>query len=203
MLYYLIDYLEQLYQPPGFQAIRFINNRAALAAITALIISLYAGRHIIAWLRKRQIGEQVREGARAGAVDHSPLLHRVGSPPVQAIRVARVDLGQIRTDVIEVELQGRGLQVEIHHAGLDQHEHVLRADRIARCDRELTHRAALFRVDHGFHLHGFHDQQRLTRAHFVTLAHAHAHDRPERRRAHGDQAFRHRWPRGRDDRLRQ
>ncbi len=90
MLYYLIDYLEQLYQPPGFQAIRFINNRAALAAITALIISLYAGRHIIAWLRKRQIGEQVREGARAGAVDHS---HKAGTPTMGGVIILISVLG--------------------------------------------------------------------------------------------------------------
>ncbi|MDZ4700338.1 MAG: phospho-N-acetylmuramoyl-pentapeptide-transferase [Rhodothermales bacterium] len=90
MLYYLIDYLEQLYQPPGFQAIRFINNRAALAAITALIISLYAGRHIIAWLRKRQIGEQVREGVRAGAVDHS---HKAGTPTMGGVIILISVLG--------------------------------------------------------------------------------------------------------------
>ena len=90
MLYYLIDYLEQLYQPPGFQAIRFINNRAALAAITALIISLYAGRHIIAWLRKRQIGEQVREGATAGAVDHS---HKAGTPTMGGVIILISVLG--------------------------------------------------------------------------------------------------------------
>jgi phospho-N-acetylmuramoyl-pentapeptide-transferase len=90
MLYYLIDYLEQLYQPPGFQAIRFINNRAALAAITALIISLYAGRHIIAWLRTRQIGEQVREGARAGAVDHS---HKAGTPTMGGVIILISVLG--------------------------------------------------------------------------------------------------------------
>lgn len=90
MLYYLIDYLEQLYQPPGFQAIRFINNRAALAAITALAISLFAGRHIIAWLRTRQIGEKVREGAGAGAVDHS---HKAGTPTMGGVIILVSVLG--------------------------------------------------------------------------------------------------------------
>ena len=77
MLYYLIDYLEKLYQPPGFQLIRFINNRAALAAITALVISLFFGRRVIRWLQEKQIGEQTREGQAAGAVDHS---HKAGTP---------------------------------------------------------------------------------------------------------------------------
>jgi len=56
MLYYLIDYIEQLYHPPGFQVIRFITVRAALASITALVIALFAGRSIIRWLRQQQLG---------------------------------------------------------------------------------------------------------------------------------------------------
>ena len=90
MLYYLIEYLEQIYQPPGFQLIRFINNRAALAAITALIISLFAGRHIIHWLRAQQIGEQVREGEKAGAVDHS---HKRGTPTMGGVIILFSVLG--------------------------------------------------------------------------------------------------------------
>ena len=90
MLYYLIEYLEQIYQPPGFQLIQFINNRAALAAITALIISLFAGRRIINWLRKQQIGEQVREGEDAGAVDHT---HKAGTPTMGGVIILLSILG--------------------------------------------------------------------------------------------------------------
>ena len=82
MLYYLIEYLERIYQPPGFQLIQFINNRAALAAITALVISLFAGKRIIEWLRSQQIGEQIREGETAGAVDHS---HKAGTPTMGGV----------------------------------------------------------------------------------------------------------------------
>ncbi len=82
MLYYLIEYLERVYEPPGFQLIQFINNRAALAAITALVISLFAGKHLIQWLKKQQIGEQVRSGERAGAVDHS---HKAGTPTMGGV----------------------------------------------------------------------------------------------------------------------
>lgn len=77
MLYYLIDYLEQLYQPPGFQVIRFITVRATLGAITALFISLFIGRRIINKLSAKQLGESVREGVVAGAVDHT---HKAGTP---------------------------------------------------------------------------------------------------------------------------
>ncbi|MEX1054398.1 MAG: phospho-N-acetylmuramoyl-pentapeptide-transferase, partial [Rhodothermales bacterium] len=82
MLYYLIDYLEQLYQPPGFQVIRFITVRATLAAITAMFISLFIGRSIINWLSRKQIGERVREGATAGVVSHA---HKAGTPTMGGI----------------------------------------------------------------------------------------------------------------------
>ena len=82
MLYYLIEYLEKLYQPPGFQAVRFITVRATLAAITAMFISLFIGRTIINWLSRRQIGERIREGETAGAVSHA---HKAGTPTMGGI----------------------------------------------------------------------------------------------------------------------
>ncbi len=90
MLYYLFDYLEKLYQPPGFQLIRFINNRAALAAITALVIALFFGRRVIRWLQEKQIGEKTREGQAAGAVDHS---HKAGTPTMGGVIILISSLG--------------------------------------------------------------------------------------------------------------
>ena len=82
MLYYLITYLEEQFQPPGFQAVQFITVRAALAAITALAITLFVGRRIINWLGRQQVGELVREGEAAGAVDHS---HKAGTPTMGGV----------------------------------------------------------------------------------------------------------------------
>ena len=82
MLYYLIDYIDQLYEPPGFQVIQFITVRAALASITALGIALWAGQGIIRWLRRQQFGETVREGEAAGAVSH---VHKAGTPTMGGI----------------------------------------------------------------------------------------------------------------------
>lgn len=90
MLYYLIDYLEQLYQPPGFQVIRFITVRAALAAITALIIALFVGRNIINWLSKQQLGEQIRSGKSAGIVDHA---HKAGTPTMGGLIILLAIIG--------------------------------------------------------------------------------------------------------------
>ena len=90
MLYYLIDYIERLYHPPGFQVIRFITVRAALASITALGIAMVAGRGIIRWLRRQQLGEQVREGEAAGAVSH---VHKAGTPTMGGIIILLAVLG--------------------------------------------------------------------------------------------------------------
>jgi phospho-N-acetylmuramoyl-pentapeptide-transferase len=90
MLYYLIDYIERLYHPPGFQVIRFITVRAALASITALGIAMVAGRRIIRWLRQQQLGEQVREGEEAGAVSH---VHKAGTPTMGGIIILMAVLG--------------------------------------------------------------------------------------------------------------
>jgi phospho-N-acetylmuramoyl-pentapeptide-transferase len=90
MLYYLISYLEQQYQPPGFQVIQFITVRAALAAMTALVIALFAGRSIIRWLERQQLGERVRKGERAGVVSHA---HKAGTPTMGGIIILLSILG--------------------------------------------------------------------------------------------------------------
>nr|WP_279322845.1 hypothetical protein [Rhodothermus marinus] len=74
MLYYLLQYLEATYQPPGFQVFRFITVRAVLAALTALALSLFGGRRIIRWLQRKQLGEHVRNDM---PVSHA---HKAGTP---------------------------------------------------------------------------------------------------------------------------
>jgi len=61
MFYYLFDYINKVFNPPGFDVFRFLSFRAALSAITALFISFYFGPRIINYLKKRQIGETIRE----------------------------------------------------------------------------------------------------------------------------------------------
>ena len=90
MLYYLIRYLEQAYEPPGFQVIQFITVRAGLAAATSLIIALFAGRGIIRWLARQQIGEQIRKGPQAGAVSHA---HKAGTPTMGGVIILLSILG--------------------------------------------------------------------------------------------------------------
>ena len=61
MLYYLFEYLEKHYQLPGAGLFQFITFRAAAAIILSLLISTIFGRKIINFLRKKQIGETVRD----------------------------------------------------------------------------------------------------------------------------------------------
>lgn len=60
MLYYLFQYLDQL-NFPGAGVFHYISFRAAMAFITSLIISMVFGKRIINFIRKKQIGETIRE----------------------------------------------------------------------------------------------------------------------------------------------
>jgi phospho-N-acetylmuramoyl-pentapeptide-transferase len=60
MLYYLFEYINARYSPPGFDVFRFITFRAAAAAITALLISWIVGPRIIDMLKRKQIGEAAK-----------------------------------------------------------------------------------------------------------------------------------------------
>lgn len=57
MFYYLLEYLNKAFNPPGFDVFRFLTFRAALSAITALLLSFFLGPKFIEFLRKKQIGE--------------------------------------------------------------------------------------------------------------------------------------------------
>ena len=77
MLYHLFTWLNETYDPPGFDVFRFITVRATLAAGTALLIAIFGGKPVIRSLRRRLIGETIREGEDAGAVSHA---HKAGTP---------------------------------------------------------------------------------------------------------------------------
>jgi phospho-N-acetylmuramoyl-pentapeptide-transferase len=57
MLYYLFEYINKVFSPPGFRIFRFLTFRSAIAAITGLLLSLYLGPKLIKILQKKQIGE--------------------------------------------------------------------------------------------------------------------------------------------------
>lgn len=61
MLYYLFTYLDQQYDFPGAGVFKYISFRSAMALIVSLLFSTIFGSKIIRWIRKKQIGETIRE----------------------------------------------------------------------------------------------------------------------------------------------
>ena len=60
MLYYLFEYLHKL-GVPGAGVFKYISFRSSMAVIVSLIIALIIGKRIIHFLRRKQIGESIRE----------------------------------------------------------------------------------------------------------------------------------------------
>jgi len=61
MLYHLFEYLEKAYELPGAGLFQFLSFRAALAVLVSLLIGSVYGKNIIQFLRKKQIGEEIRD----------------------------------------------------------------------------------------------------------------------------------------------
>ena len=62
MLYDITEYLSKLgVDIPGMGLFGYLSFRAIAAFTLALLISIFAGRKIIAWLQKKQIGETIRD----------------------------------------------------------------------------------------------------------------------------------------------
>ncbi|MCR5424202.1 MAG: phospho-N-acetylmuramoyl-pentapeptide-transferase [Bacteroidales bacterium] len=61
MLYYLFDWLDRAFDFPGAGVFQYISFRAAMSVITSLVIMLIFGKPFIKFLKKKQIGETVRD----------------------------------------------------------------------------------------------------------------------------------------------
>jgi len=61
MLYYLFHYLDTAFNFPGAGVFQYISFRAGAALITSLFISMIIGKRLIGYLRKKQVGEEIRE----------------------------------------------------------------------------------------------------------------------------------------------
>lgn len=68
MLYYLFDYLDKTIDLPGAGVFQYISFRAGGAVITSLVITLLFGNKLIGYLRKKQVGEEVRDLGLEGQV---------------------------------------------------------------------------------------------------------------------------------------
>ena len=69
MLYYLFDYLEKTYHIPGAGLFQFLTFRAGLAIGLSLLIAAIFGKKIINYLRKKQVGETIRDLGLEGQIE--------------------------------------------------------------------------------------------------------------------------------------
>ena len=78
MIYHLFEWLEGC-DIPGQKLMGFLSFRAILAFTSALLISIIAGKRIIGWLQKKQIGETIRDLGLEGQ------MQKMGTPTMGGI----------------------------------------------------------------------------------------------------------------------
>ncbi|MEG2666790.1 MAG: phospho-N-acetylmuramoyl-pentapeptide-transferase, partial [Bacteroidales bacterium] len=69
MLYYLFRYLDKGLDIPGTGVFQYLSFRAALAVVLSLLISMVWGKYLIRFLRKKQIGESIRDLGLQGQME--------------------------------------------------------------------------------------------------------------------------------------
>jgi phospho-N-acetylmuramoyl-pentapeptide-transferase len=61
VFYTLFDFLDRMYDLPGASLFRFLSFRAALATVISLLIGIVFGKNVIDFLKRKQIGETIRD----------------------------------------------------------------------------------------------------------------------------------------------
>ncbi len=79
MLYYLFAYLERTFDLPGAGLFQFISFRAGMATLLSLLITITFGKRLINILRRKQVGEEVRDLGLEGQ------LQKKGTPTMGGI----------------------------------------------------------------------------------------------------------------------
>jgi phospho-N-acetylmuramoyl-pentapeptide-transferase len=69
MLYYIFDYIDQAFNFPGAGLFQYISFRAGAAAVISLLITIAFGKNLIAKLRKKQVGEEIRDLGLQGQLE--------------------------------------------------------------------------------------------------------------------------------------
>ena len=80
MIYHIVEYLrESGVDLPGSGLFQYLSFRAIVSFTTAMLISIFAGKRIIGWLQKKQIGETIRDLGLEGQ------LQKKGTPTMGGI----------------------------------------------------------------------------------------------------------------------
>ena len=79
MLYYLFEYIDKQWDFPGAGLFQYISFRAGSAALLSLLITIIYGKTLISILRRRQVGEEIRDLGLEGQ------LQKKGTPTMGGI----------------------------------------------------------------------------------------------------------------------
>jgi phospho-N-acetylmuramoyl-pentapeptide-transferase len=69
MLFHLFEYLDKHFDFPGSGLFYFLSFRAALSILISLTISLVFGKSLIRMLRRKQVGESIRDLGLEGQLE--------------------------------------------------------------------------------------------------------------------------------------
>lgn len=69
MLYYLFDYLDREYDLIGVGVFQYISFRAGMTAFVSLLITIFFGKDLIRFLRRKQVGEEIRDLGLQGQME--------------------------------------------------------------------------------------------------------------------------------------
>ncbi|MDW8288760.1 MAG: phospho-N-acetylmuramoyl-pentapeptide-transferase, partial [Flammeovirgaceae bacterium] len=81
MLYYLFNYLDKVFDFPGAGLFQYISFRALAATALSILIAMMFGHKIIAYLRKKQMGEEIRDLGLQGQME------KKGTPTMGGIMI--------------------------------------------------------------------------------------------------------------------
>ena len=94
MLYYLFEYLDRL-DVPGAGVFQYISFRAGMAAFISLLITITFGKTLINILRKKQVGEDIRDLGLEGQVQKKGTPTMGGIIIIAAILIPTLLLAQL------------------------------------------------------------------------------------------------------------
>ena len=104
MLYHLFKYLDEVYDLPGSGMFQYISFRAAAAVILSLLIVIIFGRRIIDFLRRKQIGEEIRDLGLEGQLPKRGTPTMGGVIILVAILVPTLLLGKLDNVYVQLML---------------------------------------------------------------------------------------------------
>ncbi len=104
MLYHLFQYLDRAYDFPGSGMFQYISFRASVAVILSLLIVIIFGRRVIDFLRRKQIGEDIRDLGLEGQLQKKGTPTMGGVIILMAILVPMLLVGRLDNVYIQLLL---------------------------------------------------------------------------------------------------